>query len=121
ATRVFHLGRSGHGAVMKLAVNGVLAGLNTALCEGLVLAERAGVDREAAYDVFAASAVAAPYLHYKRDAFLRPEQAPTAFSLALSAKDLDLITALAHRVGARMDQADTNRRLCAEAVTAGLA
>jgi 3-hydroxyisobutyrate dehydrogenase-like beta-hydroxyacid dehydrogenase len=121
AGRVFHLGQSGSGAAMKLAVNGILGGLNVALCEGLVLAERAGIARETAYDVIAASAVGAPYVHYKRAAFLRPEQTPTAFSIALAAKDADLLAALAHRLGARIDQAETNRRLAAEAVSAGLA
>jgi 3-hydroxyisobutyrate dehydrogenase-like beta-hydroxyacid dehydrogenase len=118
--KVFHLGQSGAGAAMKLAVNGILGGLNVALCEGLVLAEHAGIAREAAYDVIAASAVAAPYVHYKRAAFLHPERTPTAFSLSLSAKDLDLITSLAHRLGVRVDQAETNRRVAAEAVSAGL-
>ena len=58
---------------MKLAVNAVIFGLNVALSEALVLAERAGVDREAAYDVLQASAVGAPYVAYKRAAFLDPE------------------------------------------------
>ena len=73
AARVFHLGPTGAGAAMKLAVNAVIFGLNVALSEALVLAERAGVDREAAYDVLQASAVGAPYVTYKRAAFLHPE------------------------------------------------
>jgi 3-hydroxyisobutyrate dehydrogenase/2-hydroxy-3-oxopropionate reductase len=49
AKQVFHMGELGSGAVMKLTVNSVLHGLNLALAEGLVLAERAGVARETAY------------------------------------------------------------------------
>jgi len=45
ARMIFHLGPLGTGAVMKLAVNTVIFGLNGALAEGLVLAEAAGVDR----------------------------------------------------------------------------
>ena len=41
-----------------------------------------------AYDVLAASAVGAPYVGYKRAAFLEPDATPVAFSLALAAKDL---------------------------------
>ena len=82
---------------MKLAVNTVIFGLNEAVAEGLVLAEAAGVDRAMAYDVFAASAVGAPYVGYKRAAFVEPEATPVAFSLDLAAKDLGLIRDLADR------------------------
>jgi 3-hydroxyisobutyrate dehydrogenase-like beta-hydroxyacid dehydrogenase len=105
---------------MKLAVNSVVHGLNQALAEALVLAERAGVDRAAAYEVFASSAVAAPFVHYKRDAFEHPETAPVAFMLDLVAKDLDLIDTLAIRVGARMDQLAANRQVVRDALAAGL-
>jgi 3-hydroxyisobutyrate dehydrogenase-like beta-hydroxyacid dehydrogenase len=120
AKSVFHVGELGAGATMKLVVNATLHGLNLALSEGLVLAEKAGVGRTAAYEVLAASAVAAPYLHYKRAAFERPEETPVAFSLDLAAKDLDLALALAERAGARMEQAATNRRVVGAAIAAGL-
>jgi 3-hydroxyisobutyrate dehydrogenase-like beta-hydroxyacid dehydrogenase len=120
AKQVFHVGELGAGAVMKLTVNSVLHGLNQALAEGLVLAERAGVAREAAYEVFAASAIAAPFVHYKREAFEHPGQPPVAFSLDLVAKDLDLILALAAQAGASMEQAATNREVVRAAVAAGL-
>ena len=105
---VFHLGPLGSGAAMKLAVNTVIFGLNGALAEGLVLAEAAGIDRAAAYDVLAASAVGAPYVGYKRAAFLEPEATPVAFALELAAKDLRLIGELATSVGLELPQATTN-------------
>jgi 3-hydroxyisobutyrate dehydrogenase-like beta-hydroxyacid dehydrogenase len=120
ARSVFHVGELGAGATMKLVVNASLHGLNLALSEGLVLAEKAGVARTAAYEVLAASAVAAPYVHYKRPAFERPEETPVAFSLDLAAKDLDLALALAERAGAAMEQAVTNRRVVGAAISAGL-
>jgi 3-hydroxyisobutyrate dehydrogenase-like beta-hydroxyacid dehydrogenase len=120
AKQVFHVGELGSGAVMKLTVNAVLHGLNLALSEGLVLAERAGVARETAYDVIAASAVAAPFVHYKREAFKHPGRPPVAFSLELAAKDLDLVAALAEQAGARMPQAATNRQVVRAAIAAGL-
>ena len=76
--------------------------------------------RETAYEVFAASAVAAPFVHYKREAFEHPGLPPVAFSIDLVAKDLDLILALAAQAGARMDQAATNARVAGAAVAAGL-
>ena len=106
-TTRFHLGPLGSGAAMKLAVNTVIFGLNEALAEGLVLAEAAGIDRAAAYDVLAASAVGAPYVGYKRAAFLE-EATPVAFSLDLAAKDLRLIDELADDVGLTLPQAATN-------------
>jgi 3-hydroxyisobutyrate dehydrogenase-like beta-hydroxyacid dehydrogenase len=121
AKRIFHLGRLGTGATMKLAVNSLLHGLNAALSEALVLVEKAGIDRAAAYDVFAAGAVGAPFVAYKRAAFLDPDATPVAFSLDLVAKDLDLILDLAGEVGAPMTQAEANRFLVDEAVRAGFA
>ena len=41
----------------------------------------AGVDRAAAYDVFLNSAIAAPFVRYKRAAFVHPESTPVAFSV----------------------------------------
>jgi 3-hydroxyisobutyrate dehydrogenase-like beta-hydroxyacid dehydrogenase len=120
ARQVFHVGELGSGAVMKLVVNSVLHGLNLALAEGLVLAERAGVGRSAAYDVIAASAVAAPFVHYKREAFEHPGRPPVAFSLDLAGKDLDLALDLAAQAGAPMEQAATNRQVVWAAVAAGL-
>lgn len=105
---IFHLGPLGTGAAMKLAVNTVIFGLNQALAEGLVLAELAGIDRERAYDVLAASAVGAPYVGYKRAAFLDPEGTPVAFAADLAAKDLRLIAELADAVHLAMPQATTN-------------
>ena len=80
---------------MKLAVNTVIFGLNEAVAEGLVLAERNGIDRALAYDVLAASAAGAPFVGYKREAFVDPAGTPVAFSLELAAKDLGLIRELA--------------------------
>jgi len=108
ARRIFHLGPLGSGAAMKLAVNTVVFGLNGALSEGLVLAERAGIDRSAAYEVLVESAAGAPYVGYKRSAFVAPEATPTAFALELAEKDLRLITAFADDLGVPVPQAETN-------------
>ncbi|RIQ13737.1 NAD(P)-dependent oxidoreductase [Jiangella rhizosphaerae] len=120
ARQIFHVGGHGAGSTMKLAVNALVHALNQALSEALVLAERSGVSRETAYEVFAGSVAAGPFVQYKRAAFERPDDAPAAFRLELVGKDLDLILDLAARVGAPMPQAVTNRRAVADAVAAGL-
>ena len=120
SSTIIHVGELGTGATMKLAVNALVHGLAVALSESLVLAERAGVERTTAYEVFASGAAAAPFVLYKRAAFERPDETPVAFSLDLVAKDLDLILALAQRVGAPMPQADTNRDEVRSALAAGM-
>lgn len=116
---IFHLGPLGTGAAMKLAVNTVIFGLNEALAEGLVLAERAGIPRKDAYNVLAASAVAAPYVGYKRAAFLDPDGTPVAFAADLAAKDLRLIAELAHAVDLPLPQSTTNLAVIDAVIAAG--
>jgi 3-hydroxyisobutyrate dehydrogenase-like beta-hydroxyacid dehydrogenase len=120
AKSIFYLGDIGAGATMKLVVNSLVHSLNVAVSEALVLAEKAGLDRQAVYDVFEASAAGAPYVKYKRAAFLQPGEVPVAFDLDLVAKDWELIHDLSRQVGARMDQAEASRQLVAEAVGAGM-
>jgi 3-hydroxyisobutyrate dehydrogenase/2-hydroxy-3-oxopropionate reductase len=108
ARRVFHLGPLGTGAVMKLAVNTLIFGLNGAVAEGLVLAERNGIDRSLAYEVLASSAAGAPMVGYKRANFVEPDMTPVAFSLALADKDLRLIRELAEASDTSMPQATVN-------------
>lgn len=55
--RIIHVGPRGAGAACKLAVNGLVHGLNVALSEALVLPEKAGVKRETAYEVSGAGGV----------------------------------------------------------------
>ena len=117
--RLFHLGPLGTGAAMKLAVNTVIFGLNQALSEGLVLAERAGIRRDWAYDVLAASAVGAPYVGYKRAAFLEPETTPVAFAAELAAKDLRLIESLASDLGVELPQSKVDLAVIDALLSAG--
>jgi 3-hydroxyisobutyrate dehydrogenase-like beta-hydroxyacid dehydrogenase len=121
ATNVFHVGALGAGATVKLAVNALVHAIDVGLSEALVLAEKAGVERSAAYDVFAAGAAAAPFVLYKRPAFEDPDRAPLTFTLDLMAKDLDLILSLAKAVDAPMDQAERNREIVDRALAAGFA
>lgn len=111
AHTVFHMGRLGSGSAMKLAVNAVIFALNNAVAEALVLAERAGIDRALAYEVITKSAAGAPFVGYKREAFVDPDHAPVSFSLDLALKDLALITALADDLGVPVAQAAANAAL----------
>jgi 3-hydroxyisobutyrate dehydrogenase/2-hydroxy-3-oxopropionate reductase len=120
AKRVIPVGSRGAGAACKLAVNSLVHGLNVALSEALVLAEKAGVDREVAYEVFASGAGGAPFVDYKREAYLDPDDADVAFTLDLVAKDLELITALGEEVGAPMSQATAGLDIVRRANESGM-
>jgi 3-hydroxyisobutyrate dehydrogenase-like beta-hydroxyacid dehydrogenase len=118
-SRVFHVGALGRGATLKLAVNGIVYGLSEALSEALVLAERAGIERETAYEVFASSAIAAPFVHYRRAAFERPGEVPVASRLAIALKDMNLLLALSEQLQVPAPQAETNQRVLDEAAHEG--
>lgn len=118
--RIFHMGAGGTGATMKLAINALVHATNLALAESLVLAERAGIDRLRAYEVFASGVAASPFVLYKRPAFEDPDHTPVAFSLDLVAKDLDLILGLAARLGVPMAQGRATAEVATEAIAAGM-
>jgi 3-hydroxyisobutyrate dehydrogenase-like beta-hydroxyacid dehydrogenase len=118
---VVHMGDSGRGSVMKLCVNAIVHSLNGAVSEALVLAERSGIPRTQAYSVFVNSAVAAPFVHYRQEAFEKPGEVPVAFRLELAAKDLRLALDAAARAGADLPQTATNLAVLAQAVEAGYA
>lgn len=120
AKRIFHLGPVGAGAAMKLAVNTVIFGLNEALAEALLLAERAGIAIADAHEVIASSAAGAPFVGYKRAAFVEPDTTPVAFAVDLALKDLRLIGAMAADAGVSLPGADASRSVLQAASDAGL-
>jgi 3-hydroxyisobutyrate dehydrogenase-like beta-hydroxyacid dehydrogenase len=116
---VIYMGESGRGSIMKLCVNAIVHGLNGAVSESLVLAERCGIDRLQAYAVFLNSAIAAPFVLYRQAAFESPDEVPVAFRLELAAKDLRLALEAAERAGAKLPQTGRTHEVLAQAVAAG--
>ena len=57
-----HVGENGQGLVLKLAINVSLAVQMLAFAEGLLLAERSGIDRRLAIDVMTQSPIGSPML-----------------------------------------------------------
>jgi 3-hydroxyisobutyrate dehydrogenase-like beta-hydroxyacid dehydrogenase len=117
----FHTGPAGSGSAAKLAVNLALAALNQAVAEALVVATADGLDPAVFYDVLEASAVAAPYVSYKREAFLDPESAGVAFPISLLIKDVGLGLELAREHGVDLPVATTVGHGLDAAREAGLA
>jgi 3-hydroxyisobutyrate dehydrogenase len=119
--RTIALGATGRGAAMKLAVNAALHGLNQAFAEAMALAEAAGIDPAHAFDVFEASAVAAPMLCYRRPLYLDEAAHPVSFTVALARKDMEVAVALAEDLGAAAPQARETLRLLRAAEAGGYA
>jgi 3-hydroxyisobutyrate dehydrogenase-like beta-hydroxyacid dehydrogenase len=83
------VGENGQGLVLKLAINISLAVQMLAFAEGLVLAERAGVDRKLALDVMTQSPIGSPMLKARADLILDlPDEA--WFDVSLMQKDVAL-------------------------------
>lgn len=98
------LGRAGSGAVMKLAVNSLIHGINQSLAEAMTLAEAAGIAPEAAFDVIEASAACAPMLRYRRPLYLDESAHDVTFTVALARKDMEVTANLARKLGTDMPQ-----------------
>jgi 3-hydroxyisobutyrate dehydrogenase-like beta-hydroxyacid dehydrogenase len=119
--RQLHLGPSGAGAGMKLAVNIMIAATNQAVAEALALAGEAGISPDNAYDTLTASAVASPFLGYKREAYLAAGGSPVSFTTALMAKDLELALGIATGAGLPLPVTTAARRFLDQACAEGFA
>src|SRR5215211_5007473 len=62
---VTHIGSNGQALLMKIAINLSLHVQMVAFCEGLLLAEKDGIDREVAVEAMLASVIASPMLKYR--------------------------------------------------------
>jgi 3-hydroxyisobutyrate dehydrogenase-like beta-hydroxyacid dehydrogenase len=114
-----HLGGVGSGATVKLAINTMIAVTNESISELLVLCERAGLERAAAYAALADSALASPFVHYKQAAFLAPDDEPVGFTPHLMLKDLALAEALAAELGVDLPATEAARTVLERTVASG--
>ncbi|MDP9223089.1 MAG: NAD(P)-dependent oxidoreductase [Actinomycetota bacterium] len=84
-----HIGENGQGLVLKLAINISLAVQMLAFSEGLLLAERAGIDPKLAVDVMTRSPIGSPMLQARAALVLDlPDEA--WFDVSLMQKDVAL-------------------------------
>ena len=115
--KIANLGGAGNGQAMKLSVNLIVHSLNAAVAEALALASAAGIDPHLAYDIFDESVIGAPFVKYKRSAFL-DEDPCVAMRMDTVVKDLGLIRALGLATGVRLAATwaveDLYRQACAD-------
>ncbi|HYV46765.1 MAG TPA: NAD(P)-dependent oxidoreductase [Myxococcaceae bacterium] len=92
-------GEVGTGSQVKLAGNALIAMMLQGLCEGMLLAKKAGTDPRKVLEVVQASGFRSPYFDFKGGAVLRRDF-ETHFSIDLMFKDLMLFldSAAKHRV-----------------------
>jgi 3-hydroxyisobutyrate dehydrogenase len=98
------LGNLGAGAIMKLAVNALIHGLNQTVSEALTLVEAAGISTQTAFNVIESSAAAAPMLKYRRPIYLDEAAHDITFTVSLARKDMEVTAALADQLGVALPQ-----------------
>jgi 3-hydroxyisobutyrate dehydrogenase-like beta-hydroxyacid dehydrogenase len=115
--RPTHLGPLGAGTAAKLVANSTLFGVLGALGEALALARALGLSSDAAFEVLAATPLAAQA--ERRRPSIESGDYPTRFSLSLARKDADLIRDAAETVGVDLRLGAAARAWLAEAEAAG--
>jgi 3-hydroxyisobutyrate dehydrogenase-like beta-hydroxyacid dehydrogenase len=113
-----HVGENGHGLLLKLAVNISLAAQMLAFSEGVLLAERGGIDREVAAKVMAQTSIGSPMLRARAPLVLNlPEKA--WFDVALMHKDIRLARDAGRQEGVQLPSAATADTVLSDAEKAG--
>ena len=103
---------------LKLAINISLAVQMLAYSEGLLLAERDGVDPKLASDVMASSPIGSPMLQLRAPLVLDlPQEA--WFDVGLMRKDIRLALAMAREFGIRLPSTGIADEMLTEAVESG--
>jgi 3-hydroxyisobutyrate dehydrogenase-like beta-hydroxyacid dehydrogenase len=99
------IGDNGQGLVLKLAINISLAVQMLAFAEGLLLAERSGVDRQRALDVMESSPIGSPMLRARASIILDPPE-EAWFNLSFMHKDIELALDAARQLGIPLPTAE---------------
>ena len=116
--RRHHLGPAGNGARAKLAINLILGVNRAALAEGLVFAERMGLDPAAFLAVARESAAYSQIMDIKGTKMVNGDFTPHGF-VTQSLKDVSLMLEQARRLRQRLPLAETYSTLMQACVAAG--
>jgi 3-hydroxyisobutyrate dehydrogenase-like beta-hydroxyacid dehydrogenase len=92
------VGEVGQAKALKIGINLSLAVQMLAFSEGVLLAERTGVDRRVAFEAFLNSVIASPMLQYRAPFALDPPDYAW-FPCGMMQKDLDLALQLGRELG----------------------
>jgi 3-hydroxyisobutyrate dehydrogenase-like beta-hydroxyacid dehydrogenase len=112
--KVTHVGGNGQALLLKLAINLSLGAQLLAFSEGLLLAERGGIDRATAIEVMNGSPIGSPMLQARRDLLLDlPDEA--WFDVQLMQKDIRLALRTADTLGIPLPSAQVTDDLLTRA------
>jgi 3-hydroxyisobutyrate dehydrogenase-like beta-hydroxyacid dehydrogenase len=113
-----YIGANGQGLAVKLAINISLAVQMLAFAEGLLLAERSGVDPQRALDVMTESAIGSPMLKARAAIVLDPPD-EAWFDMTLMQKDVELALDAARRLAIPAPTAERADEMLKEARSLG--
>jgi len=113
-----YIGGNGQGLALKLAINISLAVQMLAFAEGLLLAERSGIDRQRALDVMEESPIGSPMLRARASIILDPPE-EAWFDLRFMHKDIELALDAARRLGIPLPTATRADEVLEQAVALG--
>ena len=117
---VNYVGGNGLAVAMKVATNLSLAVQMLAFSEGVLLAEKSGIDRETAVEVLLNSVIASPMLKYRGPFVLdMPEEA--WFDVGMMQKDMNLALELGQQLGVPLPTTATANEYLSAARGMGLA
>ncbi len=116
--KVFHLGTVGSGSKAKLASNLILGLNRAALAEGLVFAEKLGLDLEKLLEVLKASPAYSAAMDAKGGKMLSGEFSPQS-RIRQHRKDVGLIVEYAKRAGQELPLSAVHMGLLDKAIEAG--
>jgi len=114
--KVTHVGDNGLALAMKIALNLQLAVQMMAFSEGMLLAEKSGINRETAVDVMVHSAIASPMVQY-RGPFVAQQPEKAWFDVNMMQKDM----LLAMEMGRQLNVPLPTTTVCNEFLTAARA
>jgi len=114
----FHIGKAGDGSRAKLAINLILGLHRLALAEGLVFAERLGLDKKAFLDVARNSAAYSHVMDIKGRKMVEGEFKPEGF-IHQSLKDFSLMHEQAAKAGQSLPALELNKSVLQACVAAG--
>ena len=113
-----YIGDNGQGLALKLAINISLAVQMLAFAEGLLLAERSGIDRQRALDVMEESPIGSPMLRARASIILEPPE-EAWFDLRFMHKDIELALDAARSLGIPLPTAERADEVLEQAVALG--
>jgi 3-hydroxyisobutyrate dehydrogenase-like beta-hydroxyacid dehydrogenase len=119
-SKVTHVGDNGQALLLKIAINLSLHVQMVAFCEGLLLAEKDGMDREVVVDVMLNSVIASPMLKYRGPFVLElPDEA--WFDVDMMQKDMVLALEAGRQLDVPMPTTAASNELLTAARAMGLA